>query len=297
MKKDMARVGLGVVGNAMLQSFKDKFDITIYDKNKPHLNTVHGDGAIQELVYLTNGPIFISVPTPMNQDGSCNTSIVKSVCKEINDAHMRRVTEQSCYCNLCGICEQVVVIRSTVPPETCDKIQGENPYISVVFNPEFLTECNAVDDFKNQDRIVLGGDNKAVEMVHSYYKDAFPLATYKKCGRKEAEMLKYVCNSFLAVKVIFANQIKSYSEAIGVDYNAVVDMVISDKRMGSTHWMAPGPDGLPGYGGKCFPKDVLAFIAAAKSCGVDFSLLEKANDLNLKMRPEKDWEKISGVLS
>lgn len=297
MKRDMSIVGLGVIGNAMFQSFKNHFEVNLYDKNKPLQSTIHGKDAIQELVYLTNGPIFLSVPTPMNQDGSCNISIVSSLCKEINEAHMKRVTEQSCYCNICGISEQVVVVRSTVPPGTCDQIQNDNPYLSMVFNPEFLTEANAVEDFKNQDRIVLGGERLAVDLVESYYKDVFPSVSYQRCGRKEAEMIKYVCNSFLAMKVIFANQIKAYADAIGANYDAVVDVITSDKRMGHTHWKVPGPDGLLGYGGKCFPKDVCALIASAKSHGIDFSLLAKANELNLLYRPDKDWEKISGVLS
>lgn len=275
---------MGVVGNAMYQSFKDFFEILIFDKNKQELNTIKDENPINELIALLDGPIFICVPTPMNSDGSCDISMVDEICEKINDAQMKKMTEQSCYCNCCGISEQVVVIRSTVSPGTCDDLMEKYPYISIVYNPEFLTERTSVEDFKNLQSVVIGGEEKIVDFVFSYYKMIFKNISLYSTSRKQAEVFKYMTNSYFAMKIIFANEIKNYCDKISVDYNSLKNIFPAEPRLGSTHWDVPGPDGKYGFGGKCLPKDASGFLFDAKKNEIDFDLLEKTIEINNKIR-------------
>lgn len=284
MIKTIGIIGYGVVGNAMYESFKNDFEILIYDKFKKQHNTIKDENSLQELVALMDGPIFVCVPTPSNHDGSCDISIVDEVCKLINEAQMKKVTEQSCYCNCCGISEQVVVIRSTVCPNTCDMLMEKYPYISICYNPEFLTERTAVDDFKNQTDIVIGGDKKIIDFVSFYYKKVFKNIRIHHTTRKLAEVLKYTTNAFFALKITYANQLKMYCDNISVDYDSLKSLFVADHRLGSTHWDVPGPDGSNGFGGKCLPKDTWGLLKNSKKENFDFSILEKVLEINGNIR-------------
>jgi nucleotide sugar dehydrogenase len=270
-------IGVGIVGNAFYEGMKHAFDIVRYDKNRTDLSDVT---SVASVVEATDGPIFICVPTPMNPDGSCNTGIVEEVVQI-------GVPKGS---------NRIIVIKSTVPPGTTDflqkKLKGFN--LSFVFNPEFLTEANPVQDFKNQDRIFIGGSPEATQIVADIYSIAYPGVLQIQSNATTAEMVKYVGNCFLATKVSFANEIYQICEKLGIDYNAVISMATLDKRLGPGHWKVPGPDGHFGFGLTCFPKDINALIAVAKSCGVTPTMLQAAWDKNLEVRPEKDWEQMKG---
>ena len=167
-------------------------------------------------------------------------------------------------------------------------------YLSIVFNPEFLTEINFIEDFKKQNRIILGGPRPATTIMKMIYSKAFPKAHIIKTGSKTAEMVKYFTNTFLATKVSFANEMKEICDGLKIDYDKVVEYAIHDERLGKSHLAVPGPDGKLGFGGSCFPKDLNALIHLAGELELNTEVLKGAWNTNLKVRPEEDWKQLKG---
>ena len=263
-------IGQGYVGTALKVGFKDYYNVETYDKYDLTKST---QGSIGKVVESTD-VIFVCVPTPMRKDGTCYTGIVEEVIREINqtaDGH-------------------IVVIKSTIPPGTTDRINAEYTKSTVIFNPEFLTEANFIDDFKNQNRIILGGDRKGTSKVRQLYSRLFPQATIVKTGAKHAEMVKYFTNCFLATKVSFANEMKHICDSIDLDYDKVVEYATYDERLGKSHWSVPGPDGDLGFGGHCLPKDLSAMVNGFDTLG----LLEAVEQVNDQVRENRDWESMVG---
>ena len=263
-------IGQGYVGTAIKLGFQDHYDILTYDKFDLAKST---HSKISDLVEETK-VIFVCVPTPMRKDGTCYTGIVEEVIREINETAT----------------DHIVVIKSTIPPGTTDRINSEYTHSTIIFNPEFLTEENFLDDFKNQKRIILGGDRKGTNKLRQIYSKVFPQATIVKTGAKHAEMVKYFTNTFLATKVSFANEMHSVCEQIGIDYDKVVEYATYDERLGKSHWAVPGPDGDFGFGGHCLPKDLSAIINTFKT----FGLLEAVEQVNDQVRNDRDWEHMVG---
>jgi len=270
-------VGLGYVGTAIKSGFEKHYELETYDKFSTSKSTVN----LHDLVLLSD-VIFVCVPTPMNKDGSCHTDIVEEVVLEINEIS---ISSES---------KPIVVIKSTVPPGTTDKLHRKCKGIDVIFNPEFLTEANFLEDFKNQTRIILGGTRKGTNILRQVYSKVFPHATIVKTGSKTAEMVKYFVNSFLGTKVSFANEMKQICDKIDIDYDKVVEYATYDDRLGKSHWAVPGPDGDFGFGGHCLPKDLSALIFVAYSLKVEPTILNAVNKLNLLVRENRDWEQMKG---
>ena len=263
-------IGQGYVGTALKEGFQDFYQVETYDKYDLGKST---HSKISDIVELSD-VIFVCVPTPMRQDGSCYTGIVEEVIREINE-------------NANG---QIVVIKSTVPPGTTDRINQEYTHSTVIFNPEFLTEANFIQDFKNQSRIILGGDRKGTNIVRQIYSRIFPNATIVKTGAKHAEMVKYFTNCFLATKVSFANEMYNVCQQLDLDYDKIVEYATYDERLGKSHCAVPGPDGDFGYGGHCLPKDLSAIVSELDTYG----LLEAVEQVNDQVREDRDWEHIVG---
>lgn len=284
-------IGQGFVGTAVYEGLKHAFNIVTYDKakgvrcwiSKFELPGSSDKNGLEYVVREADGPIFVCVPTPMNPDGSCNTSIVESVVKEISEATERL--------QKIGV---VVVIKSTVVPGTTHKMNRTFNNIHVVFNPEFLTERSAIEDFKNQDRIIIGGPHEGTGTVKQMYEMAYPNVPVTKTSSTIAELVKYMTNCFLATKVSFANEMKQICDKLDVDYDKVVEYATKDKRLGVSHWAVPGPDGKKGFSGSCFPKDLNALMKLAEQLHVDCPTMNGAWETNLKVRPEKDWELLKG---
>jgi nucleotide sugar dehydrogenase len=275
-------VGSGIVGNAFYEGMKHAFDVVRFDKyNFEASDTTN----VESLLWAVDGPVFVCVPTPMNADGSANTSIVEGVVSSILEWDKKRI----------------IVVKSTVPPGTCERLSRLHR-ATVVFNPEFLTEANPVQDFKNQDRIVIGATDAATEIISFIYQKAYPDVIQVHCDSTTAEMVKYVANCFLATKVAFANEMYQICNKLGVRYDEVVHAATLDDRLGESHWKVPGPmladDGskrkLFGFGGSCFVKDINALIKVAESLQVDPKVLRGAWEKNLEVRPERDWEHLKG---
>ncbi len=166
----------------------------------------------------------------------------------------------------------------------------EYTHTTTIFNPEFLTEANFIQDFKNQSRIILGGDRKGTNKVRQIYSRIFPNATIVKTGAKHAEMVKYFTNCFLATKVSFANEMYNICQQLDLDYDKVVEYATYDERLGKSHWAVPGPDGDFGYGGHCLPKDLSAIVSEFDTYG----LLEAVEQVNDQVREDRDWEHMVG---
>ena len=214
---------------------------------------------------------FIAVGTPQGEDGSADLKYVEQVAKSIGQS-IEKYT--------------VIVDKSTVPVGTADRVteiikSQTDVEFDVVSNPEFLKQGAAVDDFLKPDRVVIGSNSqRASEIMQELY------APFLRTGNpvimmdvKSAEMTKYAANSFLAVKISYANEIANICEKVGADAEMVRIGMCSDKRIGS-QFLFPGL----GYGGSCFPKDVQAFTKTAIDHGGDYSLLTAADDINKAQR-------------
>jgi len=307
----IAVIGQGFVGGSLTTVFVERgFDVYAYDKSGRYAKGAlpsHGDTAagypssVKELVLDNEGGstpgfsnvYFVCLPTPMFEDGSADLSIVESVLEEL--------------AAIPG--ERIAVVKSTVPPGSTDLWNEKfGPQgLHVIFNPEFLTEANALEDMRNQNRIILGGPRPWINEVKQIFQTAFPKVPVIKTSSTTAEMVKYVTNCMLAVKVSFANEVAQICEALdrdgcNIDYDKVVEYAKVDHRLGDSHWSVPGPvpthDGryVRGFGGHCFPKDINALMSVARGYGVNPVVMQAAWEKNLEVRPpeDRDWEKQIG---
>ncbi len=296
-------IGQGFVGGSLTTVFSERgFDVYAYDKAGKYAKNAlpcHGDPvagypeSIMELIHDNedggtpgfSNVYFVCLPTPMCEDGSADLSIVEGALEELAAVPG----------------ERIAVVKSTVPPGSVERWNKRflESGLRIIFNPEFLTEANALDDMRNQTRIVLGGPRPWINKVKQIFQSAFPKVPIIKTSSTTAEMVKYLTNNFLTVKVAFANEMAQVCEALdnsglNVDYDKVVEYAKYDKRLGESHWAVPGPDGHRGYGGSCLCKDINAMISVSKNLDVDSKVMQAAWDKNLEVRPERDWEKLIG---
>lgn len=308
-------VGYGFIGNATVELFRPHCRVVVYDKAG-----YEGKNAKVENLYLHDSidavvsqaeVIFVAVPTPMKPSGECHTGIVESVLQDIQNSAAKIGRDMGKF---------VVVIKSTVPPGFTEKMQ-EKYALRILFSPEFLTEKNAVQDFKSANRIILGGDLDDARVVFKYFEGVWPDRqpnTYVdhpdgpvqiiQCDPTEAEMVKLSTNVHLTARVMISNELYLICKKLGIDYDRVKIMTQLDRRIGLSHMNVPGPDGHLGYGGHCFVKDTqnLAFIAKQlgtaeeRDCGAAgctpgrTSLFEELHERNMTIREDRDWEAQKG---
>lgn len=289
-------IGQGFVGSAIREGLKNFYSVKGYDIDLSKCSNMGPDSKnhLNELVSYSD-IIFVCVPTPMRKDGSCDTKIVEDVLEKIC-ASIQNYRKQPKYASILDGLKiaknKTVVIKSTVPPGTTERLSEKHPRINLCFSPEFLTEANSFDDFKNQSRIIIGGLGS--EQVKEMFQKPFPNATIVVTKSETAEMVKYFTNCFLATKVTFANQMYEICEASGVDYDKVCEYALYDERIGKSHLAVPGPDGDRGFGGHCFPKDLAAMIAFADNINADNHFLASVEIFNNEIRTNRDWEKMKG---
>ena len=270
-KMNIGIIGQGFVGNAIFQKFRNFYNVLTFDIVKKKCNSNFSDVASCKY-------IFICLPTPMKTDGSCDISLVENMIKRLS------VVNKS----------DGFVLKSTVPPGTTDYFNNKYSNIKIVFNPEFLTERNAVEDYENQKRIILGGPRPLTSDLKQIFTKVFPQANIIKTGSGHAEMVKYLTNCFLATKVSFANEIYKLCEKLNLDYDKVIEYALFDDRLGKSHWNVPGHDGDFGFGGHCFPKDLNAILELSKKLESPNNILKAALKTNDKVRKNRDWEKMKG---
>lgn len=265
-------LNVGIIGHGFVGKATD-FGFATPLVNKfivdPNYNTTVDD----MYNHFSPDAVFIAVPTPMGADGTIDSSIIESVFNDLarhSDEH-----------------QPIAVIKSTITPEVIQKL--EKIYDHIVYNPEFLTERNANQDFIHAEFLVLGGRNQqhvnAVEFMYSQYSQCDPCPVFK-VDLEAASMVKYTLNCFMATKVLFFNQIEDIYNASGTKtpWDEFISIMKADSRMGTTHMSVPGPDGRKGYGGACFPKDTSALVRYAKNKNVPFTALEEVVRANQKIR-------------
>jgi UDPglucose 6-dehydrogenase len=236
MKKlRLAIVGYGFVGKAVDFGFNRNVIKKLID---PKLGT-----DISELVDFDPDVTFVAVPTPMGTDGSINVSIVESVIDYLGT-------------KVGGL----IVLKSTVTPDNV-ALYAKN-YHNFVYNPEFLTEKAANEDFVNPPMQIYGGNKVKCEMLHSFYKahSSCKEAPVHIMSAVEASLVKYGINSFLASKVLWFNQYYDTISKCNGNYSIILDAMLTDPRIGKSHTAVPGFDGKRGFGGACFPKDTAALL-------------------------------------
>lgn len=273
-------IGNGFVGKATNILENDNVELVIYDIDPQLCSPI---GTTIENICETD-IVFISVPTPMNSDGSCHIGILESVVSDIK--------------NVCDLNENLIVIRSTVPPGTSNNL---NCY----FMPEFLTEKNFVNDFINNENWIFGlknteqdilFKNKITELFnYSYEAKKINYNNLHFVTNNEAEMIKLFRNNYLSVKVGFCNEIAEFCEKKNIDYENVRELATLDNRIGSSHTKVPGHDGRKGYGGTCFPKDTNNLKCEMKKVGMKSYIIDNVVERNEKVdRPEQDWNSNKG---
>ena len=276
--KTIGIIGNGFVGKATYQLKCDEIDIMVYDLI-PELCIPKG---IKLKDLLKCEILFISVPTPMNKNGSCYLNIVENVLKDLRKINYKNN----------------IVLRSTVPVGTCDNLR-------VNFMPEFLTEKNYINDFTNNKDWIFGLlNNDEDEIFKNNITSIFEIAKLNKkikynnlnfVTNKEAEMVKLFKNCFLATKVSFCNEISQYCDIKGINYENVRKLAANDDRILHSHTYVPGPDGKKGFGGTCFPKDTRSLNYDMKQCQMKSYVLDTIIKRNEEVdRPEKDWKTNKG---
>ncbi len=214
--------------------------------------------------------IFIGVGTPERPDGSANLSYIATVSRQIAES-----VERDC----------LVVVKSTVPVGTNDKVEQfirdfliRDVKIEVASNPEFLAQGSAVHDTLHAARIIIGTESREAEEVLKKIYEPFGLPIVS-VNRRSAEMIKYACNDFLALKISYMNDIANLCELVGADIDAVAKGMSYDARIGSRFLNA----GV-GYGGSCFPKDTKALKYLARQNGYKLRTVEAAVDVNAEQK-------------
>ena len=259
---NIAIVGHGYVGKAVSHGFNSyKVSVNLID---PIYNT-----NVKSLDGSELDAAFVCVPTPFGKDGKIDSSIVEEVVKEL--------APRGC----------PIIIKSTVTPDVLEKLWRKNKMI--VYNPEFLTEKNALNDFVNPPMHVFGGSpeiTKQVEKIYEKFSRCKPCPVFH-MSIKEASFVKYGINSFLATKVLWFNQFKDLIDQNKSDYDNIIKAIGTDNRLGFSHTQVPGPDNKVGFGGACFPKDTQAFSSFAKS---KFTILDKVIEENNKYRSQYELD-------
>ena len=265
-------IGLGFVGSAMHNSFKELMEdkIVTYDKYK-----LGGIGSLESC--LRTNILFLALPTQFNKKtGKYDKVAIFETCDYLNDNNFNGS----------------VVIKSTIEPETVDMLSKKYKNLSFIFNPEFLTARTAFSDFHNQTHIILGKSKNCLEskynQVLKFYQKYYPNAEISECSALEAESVKIYLNCFYAVKVQFFTELHELCKENKTDFNRIRDIMLRNNWINKMHTNVPGPDGKISYGGLCFPKDTCALLSYMISKNSPSSVLKSVINERNQMRRDND---------
>ena len=275
--------------NKKIQLLKDN-QVPIYEPGLDELllknikgNNLHFDLNINENI-KNSEIVLITVGTPTDENGEADLTFVRQCANEIAEFISPNT---------------IVIVKSTVPVGTCDEIEDiinekcAHSEFSVISNPEFLREGNAIYDFMNPDRIVIGiKDQNHKKRIIDLYTNISNEDKILFTSRRSSELIKYASNSMLAMRIIFINEIADLCEKIGADVTDIAKGIGLDKRIGP-HFLEPGP----GFGGSCFPKDARALIESGKKFDAPQTLLESVilgNENRKKNISKKILDKLDG---
>lgn len=260
-------IGGGTVGHATARCFMENHEVRVFDTN-PALRTHSGDQVLECDI------VFICLPTPQQPDHlNCDTSILEQQFSYLGTPEHR---------------DKNYVLRSTVPVGFTEQMVTKYKLINLVHSPEFLTARCAVTDAQLPARNIIGyphwnfvhgSSADYVTYLREYtqphergfvtlcklYQERFPGAPTYYVTSKESELVKLITNAFFAVKIAFFNEMHWFAEQSGMDWDRVLEGVLSDGRISHSHTSVPGPDGQFGFGGGCLPKDLANLIACGMS--------------------------------
>lgn len=254
-------VGLGFVGSAIRDNMEHACELILVDPPKG-LQSKYED-------LLDCEGVFVCVPSPQGEDGSCDTSYLESALDKLASLGYTGV----------------IISKSTAPPSVYKALQIKHK--NLVHAPEFLTAADASRDYANGKFAIIGG------CVGAYQRDAERIIrlgqpgigeNVRYCTIDEAALAKYTINTYLATKVAFMNEVYSVATKSGMNYDTVISMVNMDPRIGYSHLKVPGPDGTFGFGGACFPKDTAALLKYAEEVGASMMVLDAAVRKNTLLR-------------
>lgn len=250
-------VGYGYVGQAIAKLFQGRFELVVHDPAKGH----HSSYARLKAC----GLVLICVPTPSRDDGAADVSMVEEVMRELAGTR------------------GLICIKSTVPPGTSDRLAAQHG-VDVHFSPEYIGEGLRTStrymhqtDPAQHPFVMVGGPR--AQAVLDFFRQAMVVdARFIACRAVEAELCKYMENSYFAVKVAFCHEWSRIAGAFGVEYGALRELWLSDNRIEADHTaVLPGSTG---YGGRCLPKDMAAIIHAAEVGGVQPRVLHAVHAAN-----------------
>ena len=251
-------VGLGFVGGAINDSMSWQVNTVIMDPAKGY------NATYQDLKECSG--IFICVPSPQDEDGTCDTSILEGVLANLKDY------------------TGVIISKCTAPPDVYARLNAQYP--NLIHAPEFLTAARASKDYADGRFAFIGGS------VGAYQREAERIIRLSQralekvyhCTIAEAALAKYAINSFMATKVVFMNELYAVAQAAGIEYSNIAHMIKVDPRIGNSHMQVPGPDRQLGFGGACFPKDTSALLKYAEGIGAQMNVLDAAVKKNTILR-------------
>lgn len=254
-------VGYGYVGKAVAHSYS-VHEILIHDPAYPDISCP------LETMLSACTVLFVCVPTPVGHQGQCDASILQSVMAQLQ-----------------GFSE-LIICKSTAPPAVYQSLE-QLPGVKLAHVPEFLTQARANQDYLNPHKILVGcaphlcADVAAVIAASDVN---FDWVSIEYCSVIEASFFKYMANSMLAMKVSVCNEFHDLATALGLSWSEITRVAKTDTRLGNTHWAVPGPDGLRGYGGDCFPKDTVAMQSIAQQHNISMPVLQSAIRANGQYR-------------
>lgn len=250
-------IGLGAVGTANKEGFE-------YLGHEILVHDIKLDTSIQNV--LSAEIVFLCVPTPQSDDGSCDTSIIESVISELDENNYKGI----------------IAIRSTVVPGFTQSMIEKFNNLTICFVPEFLRERCATDDFIHNHKLLAVGTHdiwvyRKVVRCHADLPENIEHLT-----PNEAEVLKYFNNVYAALRVTFANNMFEICEKLDCDYNTIKNAYIKTGK--ATDMYLDVNSNLRGYGGMCLPKDTIAIASLMKKLDIDLSLIQSIHDDNEKFK-------------
>lgn len=264
-------VGHGFVGQAVSNGFMKYADeVRVHD-----IDPERNQDSLEEV--LNCDFVFVCLPTPYDKERRsmrCDLSAVDGFFSSVAGS------------------DTLFILKSTVPVGTTIRLSKQYNLKNIVHSPEFLTAANHLQDFLVPHRNVIGCIGDPLESgpgqkVKELYEDRFPGCSVYMMDSNESEMVKYVANCFLAVKVAFFNEMHLACKFFGADYETVLNAVVQDPRIGESHTAVPGPDGKFGFGGTCFPKDINSLMRQMEDACISPYVLTGAWKRNVEIRDEK----------
>jgi UDPglucose 6-dehydrogenase len=252
-------IGHGYVGEAIAQAINPPLQAVIIDPAK-------GWTALYSEIKKECSAVFICVPSPQGSNGECDTSILEEVLSNLSDY------------------TGTIISKVTAPPKFYEAQAKRFP--NLVYVPEFLRASSHMTDFMNAQWLIVGGT------VGAHQREAIrickmlqgSLTHIEICGIGEAAFVKYTINSFLALKVVYMNELYQLAEKHDYNWRQLQYLMSMDERTGQSHTLVPGPDGQFGFGGACFPKDTEALLKYAKDLEVNLNTLDTAVKKNTLLR-------------